>query len=133
MFLSEMSEAKQQLIEIKDFDGDAIKDLVNFAYSSKLTLTVDNVQPLLYAACILQVITFIQIPSELSGVCFQEQELSFDLNFIFSVCSHSPVLSGGVGGQSLLRVHEGSLSSQQLPRSPYVRREPQPRGPDGHG
>lgn len=55
MFLSEMSEAKQELIEIKDFDGDAIQDLVHFAYSSKLTLTVDNVQPLLYAACILQV------------------------------------------------------------------------------
>lgn len=55
MFLSDMSEAKQELIEIKDFDGDAIQDLVHFAYSSKLTLTVDNVQPLLYAACILQV------------------------------------------------------------------------------
>ncbi|XP_010865151.1 kelch-like protein 8 isoform X2 [Esox lucius] len=55
MFLSEMSEAKQNLIEIKDFDGDAIHDLVRFAYSSRLTLTVDNVQPLLYAACILQV------------------------------------------------------------------------------
>ena len=55
MFLSEMSEAKQELIEIKDFDGDAIHDLVHFAYSSRLILTVDNVQPLLYAACILQV------------------------------------------------------------------------------
>lgn len=55
MFLSDMAEAKQTLIEIKDFDGDAIEDLVKFAYSSRLTLTVDNVQPLLYAACILQV------------------------------------------------------------------------------
>uniref|UniRef100_A0A3B1K1E2 Kelch-like family member 8 n=1 Tax=Astyanax mexicanus TaxID=7994 RepID=A0A3B1K1E2_ASTMX len=55
MFLSDMSEAKQDLIEIRDFDGDAIQDLVRFAYSSRLTLTVDNVQPLLYAACILQV------------------------------------------------------------------------------
>nr|XP_014339796.1 PREDICTED: kelch-like protein 8 [Latimeria chalumnae] len=55
MFLSEMSEAKQELIEIKDFDGDTIEELVKFAYCSKITLTVDNVQPLLYAACILQV------------------------------------------------------------------------------
>ncbi|XP_029455481.1 kelch-like protein 8 isoform X1 [Rhinatrema bivittatum] len=55
MFLSEMAESTQTLIEIKDFDGDAIADLVKFAYSSRLTLTVDNVQPLLYAACILQV------------------------------------------------------------------------------
>uniref|UniRef100_G1KM60 Kelch like family member 8 n=1 Tax=Anolis carolinensis TaxID=28377 RepID=G1KM60_ANOCA len=55
MFLSEIAEAKQSLIEIKDFDGDAIEDLVKFVYSSRLTLTVDNVQPLLYAACILQV------------------------------------------------------------------------------
>lgn len=55
MFLSEMAEAKQTLIEIRDFDGDAVEDLVKFVYSSRLTLTVDNVQPLLYAACILQV------------------------------------------------------------------------------
>ncbi|KAL2099695.1 hypothetical protein ACEWY4_004089 [Coilia grayii] len=55
MFLSDMAEAKQELIEIRDFDGEAIQDLVGFAYSSRLTLTVDNVQPLLYAACILQV------------------------------------------------------------------------------
>nr|KAF6387194.1 kelch like family member 8 [Myotis myotis] len=55
MFLSEMAEAKQTVIEIRDFDGDAIEDLVKFVYSSRLTLTVDNVQPLLYAACILQV------------------------------------------------------------------------------
>lgn len=55
MFLSDMAEAKQDLIEIRDFDADAIQDLVLFAYSSRLTLTVDNVQPLLYAACILQV------------------------------------------------------------------------------
>ncbi|CAJ0951772.1 unnamed protein product [Ranitomeya imitator] len=55
MFLSDMAEAKQTLIEIRDFDGDAIEDLVRFAYSSQVTLTVDNVQPLLYAACILQV------------------------------------------------------------------------------
>uniref|UniRef100_A0A4W4GD26 BTB domain-containing protein n=1 Tax=Electrophorus electricus TaxID=8005 RepID=A0A4W4GD26_ELEEL len=55
MFLSDMAEAKQDLVEIRDFDGDAIHDLVRFAYSSRLTLTVDNVQPLLYAACILQV------------------------------------------------------------------------------
>lgn len=55
MFLSDMAEAKQDLIEIRDFDADAIQDLVGFAYSSRLTLTVDNVQPLLYAACILQV------------------------------------------------------------------------------
>ncbi|XP_067846481.1 kelch-like protein 8 isoform X3 [Heptranchias perlo] len=55
MFLSEMAEAKQDLIEIKDFDGDAMDDLIKFAYCSRITLTVDNVQPLLYAACILQV------------------------------------------------------------------------------
>ncbi|KAM9026025.1 LOW QUALITY PROTEIN: kelch-like protein 8 [Ara ararauna] len=55
MFLSEMAEAKQTVIEIRDFDGDAMEDQVKFAYSSRLTLTVGNVQSLLYAACILQV------------------------------------------------------------------------------
>lgn len=70
MFLSEMSEAKQELIEIKDFDGDAIQDLVQFAYSSKLILTVDNVQPLLYAACILQVKATQIIMARLPNMCF---------------------------------------------------------------
>ncbi|KAG7266659.1 hypothetical protein CRUP_028376, partial [Coryphaenoides rupestris] len=51
MFLSEMSEAKQELIEIKDFDGDAIHDLVHFAYSSRLILTVDNVELVARACC----------------------------------------------------------------------------------
>lgn len=51
---SEMAEAKQTLNEIRDFDGDAAEASVKFVYSSRLTLTVDHVQPLLYAACILQ-------------------------------------------------------------------------------
>lgn len=82
MFLSEMSEAKQDLIEIKDFDGDAIQDLVHFAYSSKLTLTVDNVQPLLYAACILQV--------------KQTRSRTCPAGIVFSLCNVVLLLLGSV-------------------------------------
>ena len=75
MFLSEMAEAKQELIEIKDFDGDAIHDLVHFAYSSRLILTVDNVQPLLYAACILQVTPLVDQGHLNGGGCGPRYEI----------------------------------------------------------
>ncbi|KAL3879969.1 hypothetical protein ACJMK2_032245 [Sinanodonta woodiana] len=55
MFLSEMAESKQSVIIIKDIDEDAMEKLINFAYTSKIKLTVNNVQPILYAASILQI------------------------------------------------------------------------------
>ncbi|TRZ03805.1 hypothetical protein DNTS_027797 [Danionella cerebrum] len=55
MFLSEMSEARAEQVEIRDFEPEALQALVGFAYSSRVRISLENVQPLLYAASILQV------------------------------------------------------------------------------
>ena len=54
MFKSEMAESRQDLVTIQDLDEDAMEMLVEFAYTAKLKITTDTVQPLLFAACILQ-------------------------------------------------------------------------------
>ena len=57
MFTSEMAESRNKSVSIKDIDEKAMELLVNFAYTSKITLTIENVQPLLYASSILQLET----------------------------------------------------------------------------
>ncbi|XP_014768243.1 kelch-like protein 8 [Octopus bimaculoides] len=54
MFTSDMAESKQGVLTIHDLDEHCLQALITFAYTSKVTLTVDNVQQLLYASSILQ-------------------------------------------------------------------------------
>ncbi|KAL8616818.1 hypothetical protein ACOMHN_017855 [Nucella lapillus] len=55
MFCSEMAESRQDLVTIKDLDEDAMERLVDFAYTARVKITTETVQPLLFAASILQV------------------------------------------------------------------------------
>ncbi|XP_013384732.1 kelch-like protein 8 isoform X1 [Lingula anatina] len=55
MFTSEMAESKQNRVTIQDIDEYAMELLIKFAYTGKVLITVNNVQPMLYAASILQV------------------------------------------------------------------------------
>ncbi|XP_050416864.1 kelch-like protein 8 isoform X1 [Patella vulgata] len=57
MFMSEMAESKQDMITIHDIDESAMEKLIKFAYTSKIVLTVENVQPILFASSILQIET----------------------------------------------------------------------------
>ena len=57
MFTSDMKECKNEKITINDIDDHALVSLINFAYTAKIKITVDNVQSLLYASSILQVET----------------------------------------------------------------------------
>jgi kelch-like protein 8 len=57
MFTSKMAESTKESITINDIDEQAMKALIEFAYTAKITMTVDNVQPLLYASSILQMET----------------------------------------------------------------------------
>lgn len=57
MFTSEMAESRQSSITIKDIDEGALEQLIKFAYTSKIVLTTETVQSLLYASSILQVET----------------------------------------------------------------------------
>lgn len=54
MFSSEMKESRSSVIPIKDMDESAMKLLIDFAYTSKVLISIDNVQSLLYASSILQ-------------------------------------------------------------------------------
>ena len=57
MFTSEMAESRKTVIPIQDIEEKALEQLINFAYTAKVTLTTDTVQSLLYASSILQVET----------------------------------------------------------------------------
>ncbi|KAL5012057.1 hypothetical protein ScPMuIL_010608 [Solemya velum] len=55
MFLSDMAESTQKVVTIQDINESALEKLVRFAYTSRIQMTVETVQPLLYAASILQI------------------------------------------------------------------------------
>ena len=50
MFRSQMKEQYQDAIEIKDFDGEAIKLLIDFIYKREISINQDNVMKLLKAS-----------------------------------------------------------------------------------
>ncbi|KAK7097908.1 kelch-like protein 8 [Littorina saxatilis] len=55
MFKSEMAESRQDVVTIQDLDEDAMGMLVEFAYTARVKITTETVQPLLFAASILQI------------------------------------------------------------------------------
>ena len=55
MFQSDMVESRQSVVTIKDIDERAMEAIIDFAYTSKVSMDVDDVQNLLYASSILQV------------------------------------------------------------------------------
>lgn len=60
MFMSEMSESWQKSVTIHDIEESAMEKLLYFAYNGKITFTIETVQPILYAASILQISTVIE-------------------------------------------------------------------------
>lgn len=70
MFTNTMLESKQDTITLTDMDEKAVEELVEFAYTARIHIHEDNVQPLLKAASILQL-------SEVTEACsnFLKQQL----------------------------------------------------------
>jgi kelch-like protein 1/4/5 len=70
MFTNTMLESKQDTITLSDMDEKVVEELVEFAYTAKINIHEDNVQPLLKAASILQL-------SDVTGACsdFLKQQL----------------------------------------------------------
>ncbi len=62
MFTNKMMESTQETVTLAEMDPQAVKSLVEFAYTAKIIVNENNVQPLLKAASILQL-------SEVVGVC----------------------------------------------------------------
>lgn len=55
MFLSKLAESKQSVVGLKGIEVDMMSLLLDYAYSSTLVITRTNVQGLLSAANLLQV------------------------------------------------------------------------------
>ena len=70
MFTSELIETRRTEVPILDIDDVAMELLVNFCYSSEITIEENNVQVLLPAACLLQM-------NEIQDICceFLKQQL----------------------------------------------------------
>ena len=56
MFTHELMESSQEVVEIRNMDPDVLSSLVDFAYTGDIELTVDNVQEILSASSLLQII-----------------------------------------------------------------------------
>ncbi|KAL5247560.1 hypothetical protein ACHWQZ_G019438 [Mnemiopsis leidyi] len=61
MFTGPMSESKQEIIQIKGVEPDVLELLIEFAYTSQLEVTIENVQGLLSAASLMQLNCVIEI------------------------------------------------------------------------
>ncbi|MBN3305873.1 KLHL3 protein, partial [Amia calva] len=61
MFTGDMSESKAQRVEIKDVDGQTLRKLVDYVYTAEIEVTEDNVQVLLPAAGLLQLMDVRQV------------------------------------------------------------------------
>ncbi|CAH8563803.1 unnamed protein product [Schistosoma turkestanicum] len=62
MFTGELAESRQTEVTLYDLDGDAVETLIDFCYTSQITVEECNVQNLLPAACLLQL-------TEIQDVC----------------------------------------------------------------
>uniref|UniRef100_A0AAY4E8W3 BTB domain-containing protein n=1 Tax=Denticeps clupeoides TaxID=299321 RepID=A0AAY4E8W3_9TELE len=64
MFTGDMSESKAQRVEIRDMDGETLSILVDYIYTSEIEVSEDNVQVLLPAASLLQLLDVRQVCCE---------------------------------------------------------------------
>lgn len=64
MFTGELAESRQTDVVIRDIEEKAIDLLIEFAYTSKIVVEENNVQSLLPAACILQMVEIQEICCE---------------------------------------------------------------------
>lgn len=56
MFTHELVESSQEVVDIRDMNADILSALVDFAYTGEIELTINNVQEVLSAASLLQII-----------------------------------------------------------------------------
>ncbi|KAM4586731.1 kelch-like protein 3 isoform 1-T1 [Fundulus diaphanus] len=64
MFTGDMSESKAPRVEIREVDGQTLRKLVDYIYTAEIEVTEDNVQVLLPAASLLQLMDVRQVCCE---------------------------------------------------------------------
>ncbi|XP_021962419.2 kelch-like protein 18 isoform X3 [Folsomia candida] len=55
MFTNDMIESKQNEVTLKGLDPDAVEQLINFAYTGRITINVNNVQSIMLSSSFLQI------------------------------------------------------------------------------
>jgi len=71
MFTSDLAESRQKVITMKDIDATVVQILVEFAYTGKVDVNVENVQSILATACLVQF-------HEVRDICCQFLETQLD-------------------------------------------------------
>lgn len=71
MFTSDLVESRQKVITMKDIDATVVQILVEFAYTGKVDVSVENVQSILATACLIQF-------HEVRDICCQFLETQLD-------------------------------------------------------
>ena len=56
MFTHELREREQEVVDIKDMNPEILSSLVDFAYTGEIDITVENVQEVLSASSLLQIV-----------------------------------------------------------------------------
>ncbi|XP_069576147.1 kelch-like protein 3 isoform X4 [Brachyistius frenatus] len=64
MFTGDMSESKAHQVEIREVDGQTLRKLIDYIYTAEIEVTEDNVQVLLPAASLLQLMDVRQVCCE---------------------------------------------------------------------
>ena len=92
MFLSQIQEEFKYTVEIKEFDGQAIRSVIEYIYTGKIDINANNVMALLGAADFLQV-------DEVKKMCFDYLETSLTVDncidimkatFLYNIPSSCP-------------------------------------------
>ena len=82
MFLSPLKERYQNTVVIKDFEGKAVKNVIDYIYSGKISLKTSNVLTLLRTADFLQV-------DDVKKICFDFLETSLSIENCLDVVKAS--------------------------------------------
>ncbi|KAG9343497.1 hypothetical protein JZ751_013663 [Albula glossodonta] len=80
MFTGELAESRQTEVVIRDIDERAMELLIDFAYTSQVTVEEGNVQTLLPAACLLQL-------AEIQEACCDEEFMLLPANQLIDIIS----------------------------------------------
>jgi hypothetical protein len=64
MFTGQLLESSKSVIKLKDLEGESLQDIVEFMYTSSITINDDNVESLLNAASVFQVIEIVNVCCE---------------------------------------------------------------------
>ena len=71
MFTSDLVESRQKVVTMKDIDPAVVQQLVEFAYTGKVDVNVENIQSILATACLVQF-------HEVRDLCCQFLETQLD-------------------------------------------------------